>query len=253
MWPRTRQDAQVVACPGPFPPLDLGPHSAAPSHGGWQGWRPRSTRKRPRARMATSRSPTTTRRLVSRHRFVPIADHGDQDKLRLSRVVIVGLGGSGSHILDLIAKTRVRQIDLYDGDHFRRHNAFRSPGAATRAAPRAAGTRPLISSASPRRCVETWLHGLSWLSVSPAKWTTISADKVPAIVDISIPKASVKVGSDLCLALELNGFAHHDTFAMLPIWPNGSASNAHLGAAPRLTVVSRDTVDRTSDPRCGRW
>lgn len=54
------------------------------------------------------------------------------DKLRLSRVVIVGCGGTGSYILDLVAKTPVRQIDVYDPDRFRPHNAFRSPGAAAK-------------------------------------------------------------------------------------------------------------------------
>jgi hypothetical protein len=55
------------------------------------------------------------------------------DKLRLSRVVIVGCGGTGSYILDLVAKTPVRLIDVYDADRFRQHNAFRSPGAAAKA------------------------------------------------------------------------------------------------------------------------
>lgn len=53
------------------------------------------------------------------------------DKLRLSKIVIVGLGGTGSYILDLVAKTPVQQIHLYDGDVMLTHNAFRSPGAAT--------------------------------------------------------------------------------------------------------------------------
>ena len=44
-------------------------------------------------------------------------------------VAIVGLGGTGSYILDLIAKTPVREIRLFDGDKFGSHNAFRSPGA----------------------------------------------------------------------------------------------------------------------------
>jgi ThiF family len=52
------------------------------------------------------------------------------DRLRQSRVVVAGCGGSGSYVLDLVAKTPVRQIDIYDGDRFRQHNAFRSPGAA---------------------------------------------------------------------------------------------------------------------------
>ena len=35
---------------------------------------------------------------------------------RLPKVAIVGLGGSGSYILDLIAKTPICEIHLYDGD-----------------------------------------------------------------------------------------------------------------------------------------
>lgn len=53
------------------------------------------------------------------------------DKLRLKKVVIVGLGGTGSYILDLVAKTPVQTIHLYDRDVMLTHNAFRSPGAAT--------------------------------------------------------------------------------------------------------------------------
>jgi hypothetical protein len=52
-------------------------------------------------------------------------------KLEIARVAIFGLGGTGSYILDLIAKTPVRRIDLYDGDRFYSHNAFRAPGAAS--------------------------------------------------------------------------------------------------------------------------
>src|ERR1051325_11287795 len=52
-------------------------------------------------------------------------------KLELSRVAVVGLGGTGSYILDQVAKTRVREIHLFDGKDFRRHNAFRAPGAAS--------------------------------------------------------------------------------------------------------------------------
>lgn len=52
-------------------------------------------------------------------------------KLKLSRVAIVGLGGTGSYILDQVAKTNVKEIHLFDGDNFKRHNAFRAPGAAS--------------------------------------------------------------------------------------------------------------------------
>ena len=53
------------------------------------------------------------------------------DKLKLNKIAIIGLGGTGSYILDLVAKTPVRQIHLFDGDDFLQHNAFRSPGAAS--------------------------------------------------------------------------------------------------------------------------
>jgi hypothetical protein len=50
-------------------------------------------------------------------------------KLELGKIGIVGLGGTGSYVLDLVAKTPVREIHLFDGDEFLNHNAFRSPGA----------------------------------------------------------------------------------------------------------------------------
>ena len=52
-------------------------------------------------------------------------------KLELSKIGIVGLGGTGSYVLDFMAKTPVREIHLFDGDEFLQHNAFRSPGAAS--------------------------------------------------------------------------------------------------------------------------
>jgi hypothetical protein len=52
-------------------------------------------------------------------------------KLRLPKVVIVGTGGTGSYILDAVAKTEVAEIHLYDGDVLLTHNAFRAPGAAS--------------------------------------------------------------------------------------------------------------------------
>ncbi|MCD9853838.1 ThiF family adenylyltransferase [Epilithonimonas sp. JDS] len=47
------------------------------------------------------------------------------------KIAIVGLGGTGSYILDLVSKTCVSEIHLYDDDVFESHNAFRTPGAAS--------------------------------------------------------------------------------------------------------------------------
>ncbi len=52
------------------------------------------------------------------------------NKLERFKVAIVGLGGTGSYVLDFVAKTPVAEIHLFDGDVFDGHNAFRSPGAA---------------------------------------------------------------------------------------------------------------------------
>jgi hypothetical protein len=51
------------------------------------------------------------------------------ERLAPDRIVIIGLGGTGAYILDLVAKTPVREIRLIDGDEFLQHNAFRAPGA----------------------------------------------------------------------------------------------------------------------------
>lgn len=53
------------------------------------------------------------------------------ERIANQKIAIVGLGGTGSYVLDLVAKTCVKELHLIDGDVFSQHNAFRSPGAAT--------------------------------------------------------------------------------------------------------------------------
>lgn len=53
----------------------------------------------------------------------------DNEKLEAQRIAIIGVGGTGSYVLDLVAKTRVAEIHIFDADRFDTHNAFRSPGA----------------------------------------------------------------------------------------------------------------------------
>jgi hypothetical protein len=65
----------------------------------------------------TASSRAGTERLASRF-------HGQ-------KLAIVGLGGTGSYVLDLVAKTPVASIHLFDDDTFDQHNAFRAPGAAS--------------------------------------------------------------------------------------------------------------------------
>lgn len=51
------------------------------------------------------------------------------DRLAGGTIAIIGLGGIGSVVLDLLSKTPVDRILLIDGDAAEQHNAFRWPGA----------------------------------------------------------------------------------------------------------------------------
>lgn len=52
-------------------------------------------------------------------------------KLMNECVALIGVGGTGSYVLDFVAKTPAREIRLFDRDEFLQHNAFRAPGAPT--------------------------------------------------------------------------------------------------------------------------
>lgn len=54
-----------------------------------------------------------------------------QDRIRNQRIAIIGLGGTGAYVLDLIAKTPVMEIHLMDSDDVDWHNFMRAPGAPT--------------------------------------------------------------------------------------------------------------------------
>lgn len=53
------------------------------------------------------------------------------EKFESQKVAIVGVGGTGSYVLDFVSKTWVKEIRLFDADVFSQHNAFRCPGAAS--------------------------------------------------------------------------------------------------------------------------
>ncbi len=45
-------------------------------------------------------------------------------------VAVIGVGGSGSYLVDILAKTNIKELYLYDDDVMEQHNAFRIAGAA---------------------------------------------------------------------------------------------------------------------------
>ena len=45
-------------------------------------------------------------------------------------IAIIGVGGSGSYLVDILAKTDIKELYLFDDDILEQHNAFRLAGAA---------------------------------------------------------------------------------------------------------------------------
>ena len=129
-------------------------------------------------------------------------------KLKVGAVAIIGLGGTGSYILDLVAKTPVREIHLFDGDKLGQHNAFRSPGAPSietlRAAPQKASHYRDIYSEMRRNIVA---HGYVDESVverlRAMDFVFIAVDKGPArrlvvekLEEFGVPFIDVGMGVD---------------------------------------------------------
>ena len=57
------------------------------------------------------------------------AEIGDLSaKFKDDIVAVIGVGGTGSYLLDFLVKTPVKEIRAFDPDRFFVHNAFRSPG-----------------------------------------------------------------------------------------------------------------------------
>lgn len=54
------------------------------------------------------------------------------EKLKNQKIAIIGVGGTGSYVLDLVSKSHVAEIHIYDDDMFHTHNAFRAPSAANK-------------------------------------------------------------------------------------------------------------------------
>lgn len=61
--------------------------------------------------------------MTSRAEIGDLASNLEEDK-----IAIIGLGGTGSYLLDFLVKTPVMEIHGFDGDWYHVHNSFRSPG-----------------------------------------------------------------------------------------------------------------------------
>ena len=81
----------------------------------------------------TGEAPTIT--LNSRFKYVDTNTYryglkGIEERIEDEIVAIVGVGGTGSYLMDILAKTNVKELHLFDEDVLKQHNAFRMCGAA---------------------------------------------------------------------------------------------------------------------------
>ena len=112
-------------------------------------------------------------------------------RLRKESIAIVGVGGTGSHVLDFVSKTAVQSIDLFDGDAYLERNALRSPG-------------PFIRHAVPCGLVKASHHGTRYSGVH---------DRIRCF-DVSIDTGNVvRLGEYSTVFLCIGGSAlKHDIF-----------------------------------------
>lgn len=55
---------------------------------------------------------------------------GIEKRIEDEIVAVVGVGGSGSYLVDILMKTEIKELHMYDDDVLQQHNAFRMAGAA---------------------------------------------------------------------------------------------------------------------------
>ena len=54
---------------------------------------------------------------------------GIEDKIKDEKVAVIGVGGTGSYLVDVLAKTDIQELHLYDDDSIDPGSAFRLAGA----------------------------------------------------------------------------------------------------------------------------
>jgi hypothetical protein len=160
------------------------------------------------------------------------ANYGFNDysgMLRGKKVAIVGLGGTGAYILDLIARTHLEQIALFDDDKVHMHTIFRMPGFI----PRPFGKKKVTVLAQ---------HYGQWrLGIEPIA-ERVTEQNIDQLASFDFVFVSVDSGPSRCLIvdwLSLKG---------IPFVDCGMGLNRVVGGlngTVRITGVDRQAYERT--------
>lgn len=155
------------------------------------------------------------------------------DRLRGKKVAIVGLGGTGSCILDFIVRTHLDSITLFDDDKIHVHTLFRIPGVMGRSVIGKSKVEALA------KHYDTWHAGITPIC------ERVTADNVERLGGLDFVFVSVDDGPSRCFLIDWlsnAGIAYVDCGMGL----NRSFGGA-LNGVVRITGIDRPAYDRTVD------
>ncbi|TQL68920.1 ThiF family protein [Nocardioides albertanoniae] len=159
------------------------------------------------------------------------------DRLAVEKVVIVGLGGTGAHILDGLAKAPALTLHLYDADFFHSHNAFRAPGAAT---------LEHLEAGLTKVDYYTQVYSVMRRGIVPHA-VNVTADNVVELLDASFVFLALDTGQDKEVIVETlieNGIPFIDTGVGLSKHANGVAGQIRITTSTpgRSDHIARDEL-----------
>jgi ThiF family len=149
--------------------------------------------------------------------------------LRGKKVAIVGLGGTGSYILDYLARTHLEKIALFDDDKVHVHTIFRMPGFI----PRAIGKKKVEALAQ---------HYANWHAGIVPIEARITLENIECLKEFDFVFVSVDDGPARRLVVDwltLHGIAFIDCGMGL------NRSVVGLNGLVRITGIDRGAFERT--------
>lgn len=145
------------------------------------------------------------------------------------KIAIIGLGGTGSYILDFLARTHLEKIALYDDDKVHVHTIFRIPGFI----PRAIGMKKVEALAQ---------HYANWHGGLAPVPERITADNIECLREFDFIFVSIDDGPsrlNIVNWLSMNGIPFIDCGMGL------NRSLVGLNGVVRITGTDRSAFDET--------
>jgi hypothetical protein len=149
--------------------------------------------------------------------------------LRGKKIAIIGLGGTGSYILDFVVRTHLEQIALFDDDKVHVHTIFRVPGFI----PRAIGKTKVEALAQQ--------YG-SWHSGIIPVPERITAENIERLHDFDFVFVSVDDGP---ARLQIVDWLTSNGIAFVDCGMGLNRSLVGLNGVVRITGVDRPAFERT--------